>query len=83
MSFINHTCLVIGKIELMQSFLSFRDLSVTAKERRSHLIEEQAASNQKIIQRLSPKMFSLFSNNQVNHFSSQGKNSEKSVEKKS
>lgn len=83
MSFINHTCLVTGKTELMQSFLSFRDLLVTAKERRSRLIEEQAASNQKIIQRLSPKMFSLFSNNQVNHFSSQGKNSEKSVEKKS
>lgn len=55
MSFINHTCLVIGKIELMQSFLSFRDLSVTAKERRRSLIEEQAASKTENYTEIEPK----------------------------
>lgn len=55
MSFINHTCLVTGKIELMQSFLSFRDLLVTAKERRRSLIEEQAASKTENYKGIEPK----------------------------
>ena len=67
---------------LMHVFSSFLIVEGDEGEGRRGLAF-RLLQKQKIIQRLSPKMFSLFSNNQVNHFSSQGKNSEKSVEKKS